>query len=221
MRKFYFQGERYVAFEKSTEVPDELIEEEIKCLFFDEFHSNNYDFHYLGDEFDNTTYDSDEEYQFEDGNGTYFRFCAISEELYNEIKRGTFSSNKNNKSIEEEDSSSNKNNKSIKGGNNMEKLDLGQIISMKMVSSLVADDKKEIDIGKLYLLQSMQDNGKIEITNVMKSKMISKLGLDKDTDELPLEKLMLLDMLQSGEMDLTKIISVKLMSKLFDEEEKK
>lgn len=217
MINFFFEGERYIAFEKPKEVPDELVEELIKCLFFDEFHSNNYDFSYLNGTFDNTVDDD----KFVDEYNNYYRYCAISEELYNKIKRGDFSSNENNKIEKEETSFSNKNNKSIKGGNNMEKIDLGQIISMKMVSSLVADDKKEIDIGKLMLLQSMQNNGKIEITDVMKAKMISKLGLDKDTDELPLEKLMLLDMLQSDELDLTKIISVKLMSKLFDEEEKK
>jgi hypothetical protein len=203
-------GTPYVSFGRPTEVPDRVIERRLECLFFDSFNhieeQNNHRFGYLKEDFDNTIYDEEDEYPFEDGNSEYFKFCAIKENVYCGIK---------------EDSSSNKNNKSIEGGNNMEKLDLGQIISMKMVSSLIADDKKDIDIGKMYLLQSMQSNGKIEITDVMKSKMISKLGLDKDTDELPLEKLMLLDMLQSGELDLTKIISVKLMSKLFDEEEKK
>lgn len=211
-QKFLYKGTPYIAFERPTEVPDKVFECEIECLFFDRFErlKEEYEqcFGYLAEDFDNTTYDSTDDYPFTNESGTYFKFCAIKEKVYNEI-------------IEKEKSFSNKNNKSIKGGNNMEKLDLGQIISMKMVSSLIADDKKDIDIGKLYLLQSMQSNGKIEITDVMKSKMISKLGLDKDTDELPLEKLMLLEMLQSGEMDLTKIISVKLMSKLFDEEEKK
>jgi hypothetical protein len=208
IQEFSFKGEPYVVFEQPTEVPDEIIKKEIKCLFFDNLYriDNGYYFCCLSGDFDNTTNDSDDDYPFEDAEHGYFKYCAIPKETYNKIIRGNFSSNENNKSI--------------KGGNNMEKLDLGQIISMKMVSSLVADDKKDIDIGKLYLLQSMQNNGKIEVTDVMKSKMISKLGLDKDTDELPLEKLMLLDMLQSGEMDLTKIISVKLMSKLFDEEEK-
>lgn len=208
IQEFSFKGEPYVAFEQPTEVPDEIIENEIECLFFDNFDriDNGYYFCCFSGNFDNTINDSDDEYPFENAEHGYFRYCAIPKETYNKIIRGNSSSNKN---------------KSIIGGNNMEKLDLGQIISMKMVSSFVADDKKEIDIGRLYLLQSMQNNGKIEITDVMKSKMISKLGLDKDTDELPLEKLMLLDMLQSGGIDLTKIISVKLMSKLFDEEEKK
>lgn len=212
IQKFSYREKPYIAFERPTEVPDKVLECEIECLFFDRFNcveeEDGHRFGYLNEDFDNTTYDSEDDYPFHNKNGVYYKFCAIKEKVYNEI-------------IEKEKLSLNKNNKSIKGGNNMEKLDLGQIISMKMVSSLVADDKKDIDIGKLYLLQSMQDNGKIEITDVMKSKMISKLGLDKDTDELPLEKLMLLEMLQSGEMDLTKIISVKLMSKLFDEEEKK
>lgn len=211
IRRFSYKGTPYIVFGRPTEVPDKIIEMRTVCLFFNRFNRLEEEgeqlFDFLVEDFGNTTYDSDDNYPFITRNGTCFKFCAIKEELYNEII-----AKKN---------SSNKNNKSIKGGNNMEKLDLGQIISMKMVSSLIADDKKDIDIGKMYLLQSMQDNGKIEITDVMKSKMISKLGLDKDTDELPLEKLMLLDMLQSGELDLTKIISVKLMSKLFDEEEKK
>lgn len=203
VREFSFKGEPYVVFEQPTDVPDEVIKKEIECLFFDDFDRINYGHYFscLNGRFDNTVNNSDDEYPFENTENGYFRYCAIPKVTYHKIIL-----NKN---------------KSIIGGNNMEKLDLGQIISMKMVSSLVADDKKEIDIGRLYLLQSMQNNGKIEITDVMKSKMISKLGLDKDTDELPLEKLMLLDMLQSGEMDLTKIISVKLMSKLFDEEEEK
>lgn len=212
IQNFSFKGTPYVAFGKPTEIPDKVLQNKLECLFFDRFERLKEEgeqcFGYLMEDFDNTTYDISDEYPFEHENGVYFKFCAIKKKTYDEI-------------VKKEDFSSNKNNKSIKGGNNMEKLDLGQIISMKMVSSLIADDKKDIDIGKLYLLQSMQDNGKIEITDVMKSKMISKLGLDKDTDELPLEKLMLLEMLQSGEMDLTKIISVKLMSKLFDEEEKK
>lgn len=209
IQKFSYKGTPYVAFEKPTEVPDEALDQQ--CLFFDRFERLKEEgeqcFGYLDEDFDNSEDDDEDGYPFKNSNGTYFKFCAIKKKLYDEM-------------VGEKDSS-NKNNKSIKGGNNMEKIDLGQIISMKMVSSLIADDKKEIDIGKLMLLQSIQNNGKIEITDVMKSKMISKLGLDKDTDELPLEKLMLLDMLQSGEMDLTKIISVKLMSKLFDEEEKK
>lgn len=208
---FSFKGTPYVVLEYPKDVPDEVINNGIHCLFFDDFDyvekETYHCFGCLSADFDNTIFVSDCDYPFEDEDGDCFKFCAIPKEVYNKIKRGNFSSNKNNKSI--------------KGENNMEKLDLSQIIGMKMVSSLVSDDKKEIDIGKLYLLQSMQNNGKIEITDVMKSKMISKLGLDKNTDELPLEKLMLLEMLQSGEMDLTKIISVKLMSKLFDEEEKK
>lgn len=212
MRQISYKGIPYVAFEKPTEVPDKVIEYDVQCLFFDRFERLKEEgeqcFGYLEEDFDNTTYDSCDECPFTDIEGIHFKVCAIKKEKYDEM-------------VKKEDSSSNKNNKSIVGGNNMEKIDLGQIISMKMVSSLIADDKKDIDIGRLYLLQSMQNNGKIEITDVMKSKMISKLGLDKDTDELPLEKLMLLEMLQNGEMDLTKIISVKLMSKLFDEEEKK
>lgn len=207
VQEFSFKETLYVAFELPTEVPDEILERNMECLFFDMFNTINsiHCFSCLDKDFDKTTYDG-EDYPFETAEHAYFKYCAIPKATYNKITGGNFSSNEN---------------KSIIGGNNMEKLDLGQIISMKMVSSLIADDKKEIDIGRLYLLQSMQNNGKIEITDVMKSKMISKLGLDKDTDELPLEKLMLLEMLQSGEMDLTKIISVKLMSKLFDEEEKK
>jgi len=209
VREFSFKGKPYVAFEQPTDVPDEIIERDLECLFFDSFANidNKHYFCCLNGCFNNTVNDSYDEYPFENAEHGYFKYCAIPKETYNKIIRGNFSSNENNKSI--------------KGGNNMENFNLGQIISMKMVSSLVADDKKDIDIGKLYLLQSMQDNGKIEVTDVMKSKMISKLGLDKDTNELPLEKLVLLEMLQSGEMDLTKIISVKLMSKLFDEEEKK
>ena len=103
--------------------------------------------------------------------------------------------------------------------NRGDNMDLTQLITMKMMNKLF-DGDGDLDIGKMYLLQSLQNNGTIQIDDVLKSKLISKFGLDKDTEDLSVEKLMLLKMLQSGEFDITQLITMKMMDKLLDDDKK-
>jgi len=98
-------------------------------------------------------------------------------------------------------------------------MDLSQLITLKMMDKMFNGDG-DLDIGKMYLLQSLQNNGTIQIDDVLKSKLISKFGLDKDTEDLSVEKLMLLKMLQSGEFDITQLMTIKMMDKMFDDDKK-
>ena len=97
--------------------------------------------------------------------------------------------------------------------------DLGQIVGMKMLSALTSG--KDIDLGKLMLVQSLAGGQPIEIGDVMKAKLMSAIAKDDNSlEDLPLDKLIMYKMFDSGNIDINQIIQLKLMTKLLDEEEK-
>ena len=93
-------------------------------------------------------------------------------------------------------------------------MDIGQIISMKVMTSLI-DSDKELDLGKLALVQSLSNGGQFQITDVVKAKILSKLSIDDktDTENLPIEKLVILKMLEEGRFDIMEIIKARLIAK--------
>ena len=102
-----------------------------------------------------------------------------------------------------------------KGGNNMAmSMDIGQIISMKVMTSLI-DSDKELDLGKLALVQSLSNGGQFQITDVVKAKILSKLSINDKTnaEDLPIEKLVILKMLEEGNFDVMEIIKARLIAK--------
>lgn len=105
-------------------------------------------------------------------------------------------------------------NKAVK--NNKEqstmKNNFSDIINMKMMMSII-NNKGEIDLTKLMVLQSFAKDGNIEVTDIIKTKLTEKILKDTNSKEdLPLEKLALINMLDNGSLDLQEIIKYKMLS---------
>ena len=105
-------------------------------------------------------------------------------------------------------------NKAVK--NNKEqstmKNNFSDIINMKMMMSII-NNKGEIDLTKLMVLQSFAKDGNIEVTDIIKTKLTEKILKDTNSKEdLPLEKLALINMLDNGNLDLQEIIKYKMLS---------
>lgn len=99
------------------------------------------------------------------------------------------------------------------GDNKMNGIDLGQIISLKMLSSI--SNNEEFDIGKLMMIQSITGGKSVQISDIMKAKLCSALLKDdQKVEDLPIEKLMLYNMFDSGNIDVNSIIQMKFASKL-------
>lgn len=96
-------------------------------------------------------------------------------------------------------------------------VDLGQIVGMKMLSSLTKN--KDVDLGKLMLVQSLAGGQPIQINDIMKAKLMSALVKDDTSiDDLPVDKLIMYKMFDSGNIDINQIIQLKLMKSLFEED---
>jgi hypothetical protein len=105
-------------------------------------------------------------------------------------------------------------NKAVK--NNKEqstmKNNFSDIINMKMMMGII-NNKGEIDLTKLMVLQSFAKDGNIEVTDIIKTKLTEKILKDTNSKEdLPLEKLALINMLDNGSLDLQEIIKYKMLS---------
>lgn len=86
------------------------------------------------------------------------------------------------------------------------------IINMKMMMSII-NNKGEIDLTKLMVLQSFAKDGNIEVTDIIKTKLTEKILKDTNSKEdLPLEKLALINMLDNGSLDLQEIIKYKMLN---------
>ena len=111
---------------------------------------------------------------------------------------------------------------SLKEDKNMELMDgnlMQQMLSMKMLKNIFDSDAKDINIGKLMMMQQVLGGSVIKVTDVIKAKIMEKFALDdKDVDDLPLEKLLLLQMLDKGSIDIQQLIQFKMMSKMLEED---
>lgn len=110
----------------------------------------------------------------------------------------------------------------LKEDKNMELMDgnlMQQMLSMKMLKNIFDSDTKDINIGKLMMMQQVLGGSVIKVTDVIKAKIMEKFALDdKDVDDLPLEKILLLQMLDKGSIDIQQLIQFKMMSKLLEED---
>lgn len=115
-----------------------------------------------------------------------------------------------------------KTNTSFKEDKNMELMDgnlMQQMLSMKMLKNIFDSDAKDINIGKLMMMQQVLGGSVIKVTDVIKAKIMEKFALDdKDVDDLPLEKILLLQMLDKGSIDIQQLIQFKMMSKMLEED---
>lgn len=95
---------------------------------------------------------------------------------------------------------------------NTMKNNFSDIINMKMMMGII-NNKGEIDLTKLMVLQSFAKDGTIEVTDIIKTKLTEKILKDTNSKEdLPLEKLALINMLDNGNLDLQEIIKYKMLS---------
>lgn len=111
---------------------------------------------------------------------------------------------------------------SLKEDKNMELMDgnlMQQMLSMKMLKNIFDSDAKDINIGKLMMMQQVLGGSVIKVTDVIKAKIMEKFALDdKNVDDLPLEKLLLLQMLDKGSIDIQQLIQFKMMNKMLEED---
>lgn len=110
----------------------------------------------------------------------------------------------------------------ITGGKGMSNMNetMQMVLSMKMLKGLFSDGKdKELDVGKLMLMQQMMGGQKLKVSDVVKAKLMTKFSLDK-TEDLSIEKAMLLQMLDGGEVDVSQLISIKMLGEMLSEEKK-
>lgn len=121
----------------------------------------------------------------------------------------TTNNSSNNKTTT--DNSSNNKTTNNKEQNTM-KNNFSDIINMKMMMSII-NNKGEIDLTKLMVLQSFAKDGTIEVTDIIKTKLTEKILKDtKSTEDLPVEKLAFINMLDNGNLDLQEIIKYKMLS---------
>lgn len=111
---------------------------------------------------------------------------------------------------------------SLKEDKNMELMDgnlMQQMLSMKMLKNIFDSDAKDINIGKLMMMQQVLGGSVIKVTDVIKAKIMEKFALDdKNVDDLPLEKLLLLQMLDKGSIDIQQLIQFKMMNKMLEQD---
>lgn len=118
-----------------------------------------------------------------------------AEDIYNE--KDKHKASKANKIVKEQNTMKNK---------------FSDIINMKMMMGII-NNKGEIDLTKLMVLQSFAKDGCIEVTDIIKTKLTERILKDtKSTEDLPLEKLALINMLDKGSLDLQEIIKYKMLS---------
>lgn len=110
----------------------------------------------------------------------------------------------------------------LKEDKNMEVMNgnlMQQMLGMKMLKSIFDSDAKELNIGKLMMMQQVLGGSAIQVTDVIKAKIMEQFALDnKDVDDLPLEKILLLQMLDKGSIDIQQLIQFKMMSKMLEED---
>ena len=94
-----------------------------------------------------------------------------------------------------------------------------QMLGMKMLKNIFDNDAKDMNIGKLMMMQQVLGGSSIQVTDVIKAKIMEKFALDDENiDGLPLEKLLLLQMLDKGSIDIQQLIQFKMMSKMLEED---
>lgn len=110
----------------------------------------------------------------------------------------------------------------LKEDKNMGMMDgnfMQQMLGMKMLKSIFNSDAKDINIGKLMMMQQVLGGSAIQVTDVIKAKIMEQFALDdKNVDDLPLDKLLLLQMLDKGSIDIQHLIQFKMMNKLLEED---
>ena len=128
------------------------------------------------------------------------------------------------------DPKTNKTNKTIKtkkdtpmATNTNTQINVADLLKVKMMEKLMDGDTKDLNLGKMTVVQALANGQPVDFGEVMKAKMTEKLLKAVETDEdIPLGKLLMLQaMTTNPNFGINDLVQLKLMEKLFDEPEAK
>lgn len=102
-------------------------------------------------------------------------------------------------------------------------INVADLLKVKMMEKLMDGDTKDLNLGKMTVVQALANGQPVDFGEVMKAKMTEKLLKAVETDEdIPLGKLLMLQaMTTNPNFGINDLVQLKLMEKLLDEPEAK
>lgn len=106
---------------------------------------------------------------------------------------------------------------------NKTQINVADLIKVKMMEKLMDGDTKDLNLGKMTVVQALANGQMVDFGEVMKAKMTEKLLKAVEADEdIPLGKLLMLQaMTTNPNFGINDLVQLKLMEKLLDEPEVK
>lgn len=102
-------------------------------------------------------------------------------------------------------------------------INVADLLKVKMMEKLMDGDTKDLNLGKMTVVQALANGQTVDFGEVMKAKMTEKLLKAVEADEdIPLGKLLMLQaMTTNPNFGINDLVQLKLMEKLLDEPEEK
>lgn len=102
-------------------------------------------------------------------------------------------------------------------------INVADLLKVKMMEKLMDGDTKDLNLGKMTVVQALANGQPVDFGEVMKAKMTEKLLKAVEADEdIPLGKLLMLQaMTTNPNFGINDLVQLKLMEKLLDEPEVK
>lgn len=102
-------------------------------------------------------------------------------------------------------------------------INVADLLKVKMMEKLMDGDTKDLNLGKMTVVQALANGQSVDFGEVMKAKMTEKLLKAVEADEdIPLGKLLTLQaMTTNPNFGINDLVQLKLMEKLLDEPEAK
>lgn len=102
-------------------------------------------------------------------------------------------------------------------------INVADLLKVKMMEKLMDGDTKDLNLGKMTVVQALANGQTVDFGEVMKAKMTEKLLKAFEADEdIPLGKLLMLQaMTTNPNFGINDLVQLKLMEKLLDEPEVK
>lgn len=102
-------------------------------------------------------------------------------------------------------------------------INVADLLKVKMMEKLMDGDTKDLNLGKMTVVQALANGQPVDFGEVMKAKMTEKLLKAVEADEdIPLGKLLMLQaMTTNPNFGINDLVQLKLMEKLLDEPEEK
>lgn len=102
-------------------------------------------------------------------------------------------------------------------------INVADLLKVKMMEKLMDGDTKDLNLGKMTVVQALANGQTVDFGEVMKAKMTEKLLKAAEADEdIPLGKLLMLqEMTTNPNFSINDLVQLKMMEKLLDESEEK